>query len=56
MGDPCGRPFFLFVETGRAPSPQSDGAPNTTTLDISHLPSGVYFLRLGTETVKVVKQ
>jgi hypothetical protein len=26
-----------------------------TTLDISHLPAGVYFLRAGTETVKVVK-
>ena len=26
------------------------------TLDISHLPSGIYFLRVGNETVKVVKQ
>ena len=29
---------------------------STITMDISHLPAGVYFLRVGGETVKVVKQ
>jgi hypothetical protein len=31
-------------------------ADGKTIIDISHLPVGVYFLRIGTETVKVVKQ
>ena len=29
---------------------------STTNIDISHLPAGIYFLRMGGETVKVVKQ
>jgi hypothetical protein len=29
---------------------------NEITIDISHLTNGVYFLRVGTKTVKVVKQ
>ena len=40
------------VETGRAPSLQQQP---TTTLDISHLPDGVYFLRIGGKTMKIVK-
>jgi hypothetical protein len=43
--------YGRVVETRRATSLQ-----NTATLDISHLPAGVYFLRMGNETVKVVKE
>jgi hypothetical protein len=52
--DMTGRVVFTLrtVETRHATSLQSDA----TTLDISHLPAGVYFLRVGNETVKVVKQ
>jgi autotransporter-associated beta strand protein len=51
--DVMGRMVFI-VGTGHAPSLQS------TTIDISHLPSGVYFLRIHTEngvvTKKIIKQ
>jgi hypothetical protein len=43
--------YGRIVETRRATSLQSDA-----TLDISHLPAGVYFLRVGNGTAKVVKQ
>jgi hypothetical protein len=39
------------VETGHATSLQSDA-----TIDISHLPAGVYFVRIGNSTAKVVKE
>jgi hypothetical protein len=39
------------VKTRRAASLQ-----NTATLDISHLPAGIYLLRMGNETVKIVKE
>ena len=39
---PCGRPL------------NSDN--NKITIDISHLPDGVYFLKIGNEMVRVVKQ
>ena len=41
------------VETGRAPSLQQQHP--ITTLNISHLPEGVYFLRIGDKTKKIVK-
>jgi hypothetical protein len=50
--DVMGRVVFttpLFRST-----PPTEG--NITTLDISHLPAGVYYLRIGTETAKIVKQ
>ena len=63
--DVMGR-MVATVETGRAPSLQpiapstaSLGVASTLRLDISHLPSGIYFIRIQTEngmvTRKVVK-
>jgi len=36
--------------------PRSLVHSSTTSIDISHLPSGIYFVRVNNETVKVVKQ
>jgi hypothetical protein len=41
------------VETGRAPSLQS--TPETT-INVSHLPPGMYFIKIGNKTAKFVKQ
>jgi PKD repeat protein len=48
------------VETGRAPSLQSEIGQSEIAFNISHLPAGIYFLRIQTEnnviTKKIVKQ
>ena len=43
----------MSVETGRAPSLQST---STTTINVSHLTPGVYFLRIGEKSAKFVKE
>jgi hypothetical protein len=46
-----------LVETVQLPkSPLSFGEGQGERLDISHLANGVYYLRIGNETVKVVKE
>jgi hypothetical protein len=52
--DISGRVVFTTNVETHTTSLQSDG--NITTLDISYLPAGIYFLRIGNETVKIVKQ
>ena len=42
------------VETGRAPSLQSTSPE--TTIDVSHLMPGIYFLKIGEKTAKFVKE
>jgi len=42
------------VETGRAPSLQTTSLE--TTIDVSHLPAGMYFIKIGEKTVKFVKE
>ena len=42
------------VETGRAPSLQSTSSE--TTINVSHLPSGIYFLKIGEMVAKFVKE
>jgi len=46
--------LVVAVETHGRASLQQQQHP-TTTLDISHLPDGVYFLRIGGKTTKIVK-
>ena len=48
----------IFEATGRAVEtlPCLFSANGTATLDISHLPAGVYLLRIGNHTAKVLKQ
>jgi len=45
------RVFYMHVETLHATSPQ-----NTISIDLSHLPSGTYLLRVGSRVVRIVKR
>jgi hypothetical protein len=45
--------LVMSVETRHAASLQSSGS---ATIDISHLPAGVYIIRIGGKTAKVVKR
>ena len=47
--------FDIFGRKQKAESRKQNGEKEMG-MDISHLPAGVYFLRIGGETVKVVKQ
>ena len=51
--DLMGRRVATAVETGRAPSLHS--TPETA-INVSHLPSGMYFIKIGEKTVKFVKE
>jgi hypothetical protein len=47
----------LFDMSGRKMNAKNiSNAGNVTKLDISHLPSGTYFLKINNETVKVIKR
>jgi hypothetical protein len=45
----------IFDVMGRMQRVESKTAENVITLDISHLPAGVYMLKAAGQTVKVVK-
>ena len=46
----------LYDVMGRMQRVESRNAGDVITLDISHLPAGVYMLKAAGETVKVVKE
>jgi hypothetical protein len=50
------RTVEIFDVMGRRQRVESAEVENSLIIDISYLPTGVYYLRVGMETVKVVKQ
>jgi hypothetical protein len=48
--------YYIFGRIQKVESRRSQIAPSQIEINISHLPSGIYFLRVENEVVKVVKQ
>jgi hypothetical protein len=49
---------MIYDVMGRMQKAESrrQNAEGTVMMDVSYLPSGIYFLRVGTQTVKFIKQ
>jgi hypothetical protein len=48
--------YDIFGRIQKVESRRSQIAPSQIEINISHLPSGIYFLRVENEVVKIVKQ